>query len=102
MQDRGWADAFFVSASVSKIDKEIQTGATQDRVIGMAERNTQSLNVAARYEKADFLTEGMQFQASVSHTWDHSQTIVTAAMISRLAVLRLIRPAWCFNSIPIW
>lgn len=77
VQDRGWADAFFVSASVSKIDKEIQTGATQDRVIGMAERNTQSLNVAARYEKADFLTEGMQFQASVSHTWDHSQTIDT-------------------------
>ena len=75
--DRSWADAFFVSASVSKIDKEIQTGATQDRVIGMAERNTQSLNVAARYEKADFLTEGMQFQASVSHTWDHSQTIDT-------------------------
>ena len=75
--DRSWADAFFVSASVSKIDKEIQTGATQDRVIGMAERNTQSLNVAARYEKADFLAEGMQFQASVSHTWDHSQTIDT-------------------------
>ena len=75
--DRSWADAFFVSASVSKIDKEIQTGATQDRVIGMAERNTQSLNVAARYEKAGFLTEGMQFQASVSHTWDHSQTIDT-------------------------
>ena len=75
--DRSWADAFFVSASVSKIDKEIQTGATQDRVIGMAERNTQSLNVAARYEKADFMAEGMQFQASVSHTWDHSQTIDT-------------------------
>ena len=75
--DRSWADAFFVSASVSKIDKEIQTGATQDRVIGMAERNTRSLNVAARYEKAGFLMEGVQFQASVSHTLDHSQTIDT-------------------------
>ena len=77
VQDRGWADAFFVSASVSKIDKEIQTGATQDHVIGMAERHTLSYNVAARYEKVDFLTEGMQLLASVSHTWDHSQTIDT-------------------------
>ena len=75
--DRSWADAFFVSASVSKIDKDIQTGATQDNVIGMAERHTQSLNVAARYEKADFLTEGMQLQASVSQTFDHSWTIDT-------------------------
>ena len=75
--DRSWADAFFVSASVSKVDKDIQTGATQDRVIGMAERHTQSLNVAARYEKVDFLTDGMQFQVSASHTMDHSQTIDT-------------------------
>ena len=75
--DRSWTDAFFVSASVSKIDKDIQTGATQDNVIGMAERHTQSLNVAARYEKADFLTEGMQLQASVSQTFDHSWTIDT-------------------------
>ena len=75
--DRGWADAFFVSASVSKVDKDIQTGATQDRVIGMAERHTQSLNVSARYEKVNFLTEGMQFQLSASHTMDHTQTIDT-------------------------
>lgn len=77
VQDRSWTDAFFISASVSKVDKDIQTGATQDHVIGMAERHTLSYNVAARYEKADFLTEGMQLQASVSHTWDHSQTIDT-------------------------
>ena len=75
--DRSWADAFSVSASVSKVDKDIQTGATQDRVIGMAERHTQSLNVSARYEKVDFLTDGMQFQVSASHTMDHSQTIDT-------------------------
>ena len=77
VQDRSWTDAFFVSASVSKIDKDVQTGATQDHVIGMAERHTLSYNVAARYEKADFLTEGMRLHASVSQTWDHSQTIDT-------------------------
>ena len=77
VQDRGWADAFFVSASVSKIDMDIQTGATQDHVIGMAERHTLSYNIAARYEKADFLTEGMRLHASVSQTWDHTQTVDT-------------------------
>lgn len=77
VQDRSWTDAFFVSASVSKIDKDVQTGATQDHVIGMAERHTLSYNVAARYEKADFLTEGMRLHASVSQTWDHSQTVDT-------------------------
>ena len=77
VQDRSWADAFFVAVSVSKIDKEIQTGATQSHVIGMAERHTESASVSARYEKADFLWEGLQLQASVSHTWDHSQTVDT-------------------------
>ena len=75
--DRSWADAFFVSASVAMIDKDIQTGATQDHVIGMAERHSRAVNVAARYEKADFLTEGLQLLATVSQTWDHSQTIDT-------------------------
>ena len=75
--DRGWADAFFVSASVSKIDKEVQTGATQSHVIGMAERNSEAVNLSVRYEKADFLTEGLQARLSVSQTWDHSRTIDT-------------------------
>ena len=77
VQDRSWADDFFVSVSVSKIDKDIQTGATQDHVIGMAERHTKSLSASVRYEKADFLAEGLHVLASVSQTWDHSQTIDT-------------------------
>jgi len=74
---RRWADDFFLSASVSKIDKELQTGATQSYVIGMAERNTRSLNLSARYAKSAFLTEHLDFNAMVSHTWDHSQTVDT-------------------------
>jgi outer membrane receptor protein involved in Fe transport len=75
--DRSWADAFFVAVSASMIDKDIQTGATQDHVIGMAERHTRSLSFSARYEKTDFLTEGMQLLVSASQTFDHSQTIDT-------------------------
>ena len=75
--NKKWADAFFVSSSFSKIDKELQTGATQSWVYGMAERNTKSANISARYSKSDFLVKKMDFSASLSHTWDHSQTIDT-------------------------
>ncbi|MBO4571758.1 MAG: TonB-dependent receptor [Bacteroidales bacterium] len=77
VENRSWADAFFLSASVSKIDKELQTGANQANVIGMAERHTRSLNLSARYDKAGFLTEGLNAHFSASHTWDNSQTIDT-------------------------
>jgi outer membrane cobalamin receptor len=77
VQNRSWADAFFVSASYSKIDKDIQTGATQSHVIGMAERHTESLSFSARFEKSDFLAEGLHLQLSASHTLDHSQTVDT-------------------------
>ena len=75
--DKPWADAFFVSASMSKIDKELQTGSTQSWVYGMAERNTKSANVSARYNKSDFLVDDLNVSASLSHTWDHSETVDT-------------------------
>ena len=74
---RHWADDFFLSASVSKLDKELQTGATQSYVIGMAERNSRSLNLSVRYSKRGFVAENLDFSAVLSHTWDHSQTIDT-------------------------
>ena len=40
--NKSWADAFFVSASYSKTDKELQTGSVQNKVYGMAERNSDS------------------------------------------------------------
>ena len=73
-----WADEFFVSASYSKTDKELQTGSVQTKVYGMAERNSDAWNVSARYNKHNFLTEGMTLKATLSHTWDHSITIDTA------------------------
>ena len=75
--DKSWADEFFVSASVSKIDKELQTGSLQSWVYGMAERNTESANVSLRYNKADFLVKDLDVHASLSQTWDHSQTVDT-------------------------
>lgn len=75
--DRRWADELFVSASVSKVDKEVQTGATQSYVYGKVERNTASYNFAARYIKTGLLDDRLGVTASVSQTQDHSVTIDT-------------------------
>lgn len=73
-----WADDFFVTASYSKVDKELQTGSVQTKVYGMAERNGSAYNVSARYRKKDFLLKGLQMHSFLSHTWDNSLTVDTA------------------------
>ena len=73
-----WADDFFVTASYSKVDKELQTGSVQTKVYGMAERNGSAYNVSARYRKKDFLLKGLQMHSFLSHTWDYSLTVDTA------------------------
>ncbi len=78
VMNKAWADVFFLSASYSKEDKELQTGSVQSKVYGMAERRSDAWNVSARYRKSDFLLEGLQLNALLSHTWDHSLTVDTA------------------------
>lgn len=73
-----WADAFFVSGSYSKVNKELQTGSVQTVVYGMAEKQTDAWNISARYSKRDFLIKNLHLNASLSHTWDHSLTVDTA------------------------
>lgn len=73
-----WADDFFVTASYSKVDKELQTGSIQTKVYGMAGRNGSAYNVSAQYRKKDFLLKGLQMHSMLSHTWDYSLTVDTA------------------------
>ncbi|MDL2331312.1 TonB-dependent receptor plug domain-containing protein, partial [Odoribacter sp. OttesenSCG-928-A06] len=76
--DRTWADAFFISASYSSIQKEIQTGSIQNVVYGQARREVESWNITGCYRKKDFFVDHLHLNASVSHTWNHSQTIDTS------------------------
>jgi outer membrane cobalamin receptor len=76
--NKSWTDAFFISASYSKINKEIQTGSVQSKVYGMAERESEAWNISARYRKRDFIIENLQLSSFLSHTWDHSLTVDTA------------------------
>lgn len=76
--NKSWADAFFISGSYSKVDKDLQTGSIQSKVYGMAERQMDAWNVSARYLKHNFLVKNLKLNASLSHTWDHSLTVDTA------------------------
>ncbi|NDV81997.1 TonB-dependent receptor [Bacteroides sp. 51] len=76
--NKPWADAFFVSGSYSKVNKELQTGSVQSRVYGMAERESDAWNISARYKKNNFLLKDLLLHASLSYTWDHSLTTDTA------------------------
>ena len=76
--NKSWTDAFFISASYSKINKEIQTGSVQSKVYGMAEKESEAWNISAHYQKRNFIIENLQLKTSLSHTWDHSLTVDTA------------------------
>lgn len=70
-----WADMFFVGVSYNKLDKDIQTGAMQNKVYGEASRNSRSFNVSALYAKN---LGHVSTRLNLSHTWDHSETVDTA------------------------
>ncbi|MDE6696013.1 MAG: TonB-dependent receptor plug domain-containing protein [Muribaculaceae bacterium] len=69
------ADMFFVGISYNKLDKDIQTGAMQNKVYGEATRNSHSFNISARYAKK---WGPVSTRFNLSHTWDHSETVDTA------------------------
>ena len=76
--NRRWADAFAVQASYTKTDKELQTGAIQNIVYGDAKRKQHAWNINAQYRKTNFMIEKLDFNASLSYTFDHALTIDTA------------------------
>lgn len=74
-----WADAFYVNGGYTKIDKDIQTGAMQNKVYGLAERKAHAWHVGARYAKTWDVGHGkLSTRLNFSHTWDYSITIDTA------------------------
>lgn len=76
--NKKWADMFFVTASYSKTNKELQTGSIQSVVYGEAEKKSDSKNVSTSYKKRNFVVEKLDFSALASYTWDHSCTVDTA------------------------
>ncbi|MCM1521186.1 MAG: TonB-dependent receptor plug domain-containing protein [Muribaculaceae bacterium] len=75
VSDVRWADAFFITGSYTLINKEIQTGAIQSKVYGMAERKAHAWNIGLRYRKQ---WGAVNTRLNLSHTWDHSETVDSA------------------------
>ena len=78
VEDKSWADAFFVTASYHKVNKELQTGQIQSIVYGEAERKQDSWSLSARYNKQNFLIPKLSLHLLASHTWNHSLTVDSA------------------------
>ena len=78
VREKSWADEFFVSLSYNSVNKELQTGQVQTRVIGKADRSGNAWSIGARYMKREFLIKQLSANISFSHTWDHSITTDTA------------------------
>ena len=76
--DLRWADEFFVCVSYNKVEKEIQTGQIQTKVVGEAERHSEAWSISANYQKRHFLLRDLSVSLSLSHTWDHTQAVDTA------------------------
>lgn len=75
INDVKWTDRFSVSLSYNKLDKEIQTGAMQNKVYGEAVRHSHSYGLSALYSKR---FGPLSTQLNLSHTWDRSETVDTA------------------------
>lgn len=76
--NKKWADSFFLSASYSAINKELQTGAIQNIVYGKAEKEIRSFGISTNYTKTDLLIKNLSANIFISHTWDHTLVIDTA------------------------
>ena len=73
-----WADSFFISASASSINKQLQTGSVQTFVYGKAKRENEAYTLAAHYKKQNFIVRKLAADLTLSHSWDKSMVVDTA------------------------
>lgn len=78
LEHRSWADMIALTANIAAVDKEIQTGSVQSKVIGEATRSEISFGVGLRYLKRDILVPGLNARLSLSQSFNISETTDTA------------------------
>ena len=72
-----WADVFFVGASYSQTNQDIQTGFNQDVVYGKVTRHGYGLSGTARYRKDNLFVKGLNLNLFASRSIDHFVTVDT-------------------------
>lgn len=70
-----WADVFVLGLTYTNINKEIQTGATQDKVFGHLNEKSNSLAPSLRYRKDNIFIDGLS--ASVFANFAQDKSVVT-------------------------
>lgn len=77
VMNKKWADVFFIGGNYSIQNNDIQTGATQNRVYGGAERRGYSYSTTLRYKKYDFLVKNLHLKLFASLVTDKYRIIDT-------------------------
>lgn len=65
LENKSWADSFFVGASQSVFDKQIQTGSNQDVVYGGVKQTGEAHNYFMKYKKANLFNDHLDVNAYV-------------------------------------
>lgn len=77
VKEKKWADRLSVSTSYSYVDNDLQTGAVQNIVYGMAKRKNKSYNLSAQYPKQNFLANNLSLNLFTAYTSDNSTVVDT-------------------------
>ncbi|ERJ61207.1 TonB-dependent receptor [Sphingobacterium paucimobilis] len=75
IRDKKWADVAVLGFTYASTDKDVQTGATQDRPFGMVDSKTQSYTPNVRYRKDRLWLDGLS--ATMYGNLAYSNTVIT-------------------------
>lgn len=78
VNNKKWADVFFVGASYNTSAQDIQTGTRQEVVYGAATRHGDAWNTSVRYRKNNFMVQGLDVNAFLSRSVDNYVVVDTA------------------------
>jgi len=81
LSDKSWADKISVGFLYSNLYNEIQTGASQNNVIGNAHQKGNFYMPSVKYKKTDFLIKGLTANLMGSLSIDKSDVIDTSAYL---------------------
>lgn len=79
ISNKKWADILVLGLTYTNVDKDIQTGATQQKVYGYLHEKSHSLAPSLRYKKDNILLDGLSFSAFANLAQDKSVVTDTSS-----------------------
>lgn len=78
LTNKSWADQISLGMVYSSLYKEIQTGASQNKVFGGVNNRENFIMTNLKYKKKDFLLKGLSMNTTASYSVNNSKVIDTA------------------------